>query len=230
MDSLPIKHGMRVTLKLNEWAEDGDERKLSLKSIVEDVLEDEGCLLIHAPIHKGGFFPFDESDSVDMCIYGKDSMHIMPVRYAGKTVRESLLFVKMLRLGNLQERQLRECFRLPTAQTVYLRFVDKDTQDLEPVVAEGRTVDISDGGMLFSNNEDFGAEQEVQISLEIDGEQLSLSSVVIRSNKSANLNYIHDTAVRFVDVPGGVQRRLYQYIMKKQLEQRRKERRPGISR
>ena len=219
MDSLTLDAEMKVTLEIIDGYGE-DEQVLSLKSAIEEVIGDK-YLLIYEPMHMGLTYQLPKYDSVLMSINTETSRHILQVRYVESVVQGGLRLIKVKRLGFVENDQRRACFRLPLSAPVKIGLPVHDEEDGQPhdslQVTDGRTIDLSDSGLLFSTNEHFEAGNELQIEIDLDTDTPLIGSVV-RTHKSDRPKFAEDVAVELKHADIHEKDHLYKYIVKKELD------------
>jgi c-di-GMP-binding flagellar brake protein YcgR len=211
-----IQVDMRVSLDIElKPTGDGKRSVLSLASAVEEISED-GALLIHMPLHHGGYYPLPRDDEIFMRFFAGAKMYALPVRFQERIMIDNLMYARVRRLGPVRQVQRRECYRLPCSLPVAV-----ERQDKEPL--KGVTVNLSDGGMLFAANEDIERGEKIALTFDI-GRVETIKAAALRAERIEGGKYQYRTAVqfRFNNKDRAQKDRFYKYIVEKQSEKRRR--------
>ncbi|MCL2068811.1 MAG: flagellar brake protein [Oscillospiraceae bacterium] len=109
-----IEPGMKIFVDVSTESVGGEALEMVvLNSIVEEVPDDES-LLIQMPMYKGSYYPFSAFHSpLYLRFPTKTSFFAFSARYEGSVKRGPLTLARMQRVSGFEERQMRECFRLP---------------------------------------------------------------------------------------------------------------------
>ena len=144
-----IKESMRVILEIQLKNDaNGMENKLSLSSVVEELLED-GNILIHMPIHQGYHYPLPRDTTILMMFFEDTQMYALPVLFVERIERGGFMFARIRRLGRIKPYQRRDCYRFPCSVPVMLERLWINERELYPdsQPTEGQIINFSDGGM-----------------------------------------------------------------------------------
>ena len=218
MDSLILDAEMKVTLEIVDGYGE-NEKVLSLKSAIEEIVGDK-YLLIQEPMHMGITFQLPTYEPVLMSINTETSRHILKVQYMESVMQGNMRLIKVKRIGFVENDQRRACFRLPLSAPVKIELnsPDEDGQPLDHMhVADGRAIDLSDSGLLFSTNEHFEEGNELQIEIDI-GAEAPLVGSVVRTKKSDRPKFAEDVAVELKHADVHQKDYLYKFIVKKELD------------
>jgi c-di-GMP-binding flagellar brake protein YcgR len=90
---------------------DGPSRA-SLSSVIEEIIDAE-TVLIQAPTYQGNYYHMSSLDAISIRFPTKTSIYSFDAKYQGTVQRGSMSFARMQRVSAYEERQLRDCFRLP---------------------------------------------------------------------------------------------------------------------
>ena len=221
MDSLIIMPDMNITLEIPSFL--SPEGNLRLSSAVEEVLEDD-CLLIKAPAYKERVYYLPSNTPILMVLLENSSRHILPVQFVKNVIQNNVVFTQVRRLGDVEQHQRRDCYRLPMSAPLMIERVPPDGEEYPPdsPAFEGRTVNLSDAGMCFNTNEEFHEGEKLLLTLNIGTEEV-IGAEVIRSESSPHLKYELRTAVKLSHMDDFQERRFYKFIVDKQNEARRRE-------
>lgn len=223
--TVEIKPGMKIALEVRlKNSTDGMENVLSLCSIVEEILDDD-CLLIQMPMHQGYYYPLPIDDEIAMYFFLEPMMYSLPVQFQEQIWQENLLYAKVLRSGKISSYQRRNCYRLPCSFpiTVERQPMPEKNSTPEFQTIQGKTINFSDGGMLFSSDEYIEKGEKITLTFNI-GSTETVKAMVFRTEKNTEGNYKFKTAVQFLikDKDAAQKQRFYRYIVEKQLEERRR--------
>jgi c-di-GMP-binding flagellar brake protein YcgR len=201
---------LEIELKDNA---DGIRNLLSLNSYVEEVAED-GCMLIHAPIHQGYYYTLSAEMPILLYFFNNNLMYSITVRFQAHIKRDNLLYAKVLQVGDARQGQRRNCYRLQCSLPVTVELAGTDSTDDTPPI-EGQMIDFSDGGMLFAVNESIAAGEKVNLTFDI-GQEETVSGKVLRSHIIQDELYKYKVAVKFQHKDKAKKERFFKYIMEQQ--------------
>lgn len=191
---------------------------LSLNSVVEEVMDD-GCLLIHMPLYRGRHYSLPKDDSFSIHFFIDTKMYTLPVQFQERIMRNNMVFAKVRQLGAIKQGQRRDCYRLPCSLPVTI--MRQDAEGTEQSVM-GQMIDFSDGGMLFCSDADIEKDGTLILTFDI-GRVETVKCVALRTVQAENGKYRYKTAVQFKCRDKTQKSRFYKYILKMQMEERRKQ-------
>jgi len=227
--NIEVTADMKVLLEIERLGGVSEIRgRVSLVSYVEEVLPD-GCFLIQMPAHKGYNYPLPRGKAIQMYLFAKSRMFSLAVLFVERVERDNLMFAKMRRIGNIKADQRRDCYRLQCTLPVMVeRITDKKNEPPPPI--QCRMVNFSDGGMLFSTNEDFIILEKLVLAFDIGTDETVDAEVLRYERSEVGLNpqlYAngekgevcrYQVAVRFLHKCQKQKDRFYRYIIEQQRE------------
>ena len=161
---------------------EGITNRISLNSYVEEVLPD-GCLLIQAPVHRGYNYPLPRDEPIFTYLLTKTRMFSMTVRLMGHTRRDGLLYAKVRMCSPVESDQRRDCYRLPCELPVLVKpqkaCKNKTSKTEQTAAHECKTIDLSDGGMMFATNGAYEIGEKISLAFSI-GTDETITAEVLR--------------------------------------------------
>jgi CheY-like chemotaxis protein/c-di-GMP-binding flagellar brake protein YcgR len=215
-----LEEGTKVSVDIRVVNERGKRETLSLPSVVEEVYPD-GFFLVRMPTHQGEYYPIPREEM--LLIYftvvrraGKSpDMFVIPARFVEKIERSSTVYAKVEPLGKVERSQRRDCYRLPLSTSVFLRrnpAIDEMPHDAE-------MVNISDGGMLISTDENLEKDERVTLEFTLGGKE-AVEGVVLRVERAGRGDRKFRAAIQFENASAEQKERFYQYIVSRQMDKR----------
>jgi hypothetical protein len=209
--------------------------KVVLSSVIEEV-QDTNTLLIQLPTHQGSYYQFSSFRPVSIRFPTKTSFFVFDAKFQGTVKRGSLTLARMQKVSGFEERQLRDCFRLPCLIPVQIKqYWASETS--EPVksgyrffgntaepgsyegAASGHLLDLSDGGALLASGIKIERGDKLTLDFMINFEA-AIECVVLRSLSSPNQNYEKCYGVCFKNINSRTKERIYQYLVGEQLKKK----------
>ncbi len=218
----PLKIGARVFLELESESGPGEAPQiLTLSTVIADVLDPENILLM-MPIHRGSFYPLPKNVPVLMKFVVASGMYSLKLAFEGRVGQAGLAYAKMRAIGEIEEHQMRDCFRLScnipaTLRRVWLSEFKGEPEDL-PVPVSAKILDISDGGALVATDEHLEAGEKFTAAFSIGTEE-SLECVALRISEHIGAQFRFRVGVQFQNAPSRQRDRIFRFIT---LEQRKK--------
>lgn len=219
-----IKADMRVALNIEHKSNDGMISAITLNSIIEEISED-GSLIIQMPIHQGYHYPLPRDNPILMHFFVDSDMYALLVKFEERIQREQLIYAKLRRHSEIKPHQRRDCYRFPYSLPITIeRFWQNECviyPERQPT--QGQLINFSDGGMLFSTNENFEKNEKITITFDM-GKVEIIEGMALRTQSIDNGKHQFMVAVqfRFKDKDKAQKRRFYKYIVDKQMEERRR--------
>ncbi|MCL2578771.1 MAG: flagellar brake protein [Oscillospiraceae bacterium] len=190
---------------------------LTLNTVVEEIIDDES-LLIHMPTYKGDYYKMAKSDLIYLRFMTKTDLYSVQLKYDRRVLQGSLLLAKVYLDGPIRSTQARGFYRLPHALSVTVGYLDQDEEEQS---YEARTVDISAGGMLLASAERLENGANITLTFDI-GSPVTLNGTALRVTTSDSPAYRFRIAVRFEDLHEQMQSRISMFVMRKQMDQRKR--------
>jgi c-di-GMP-binding flagellar brake protein YcgR len=218
----PLKIGTRVFIELESEGGPGEEKQvLTLSSVIADVPE-PGSLLLLMPMHRGSFYPLPRNVPVLMKFVSAAGMYSLKLAFEGRVGQAGLAYAKMRAISEIEEHQLRDCFRLSCTipapvRRVWLSEFKGEPDDL-PVAVSAKILDISDGGALVATDEHFESGEKFTVSFSI-GTDESLECVALRISEQIGAQFRFRVGVQFQNTSPRQKDRIFRFIT---LEQRKK--------
>jgi c-di-GMP-binding flagellar brake protein YcgR len=217
MDSIPIRPGMRVTLEV--IAEHDSEQIQPLDVVVKEVVGDYH-ILIYEPGQGRRLSNLPQEMPMLMCFVKNSKRYVLPVYILERFVRDHLVFAKMERLGNVENHQRRESYRIPVFLPIKVEFPTAPFIQNIPVqmdTSDGYTIDLSETGLRFLADKQLKKDQNIRIKLYIDNME-TLGGLVVRVNKLDHRKCLYDTAIKLIYTDQRQRARFYKYILTTQFE------------
>ena len=215
-----IKIGMRVILFIPSAREEDEGKSLALPSIVEK-LPDEEYILVQMPTYHGYFYPLPREPLI-LRFYYDSSPYSVQVHYERQVNSEGFMLAKLKRIGPIIQHQMRESFRLKCLIPVTIMRGEKDTGFLGNTEWDGLAIDLSEGGMLLSTNENLEEGESITVSFDIDGQE-TLEGRVVRVEEVSKAKYRFRAGLKFEHQKRHQARRIYRYIVRVQVEQMKRD-------
>ncbi|MCL2546203.1 MAG: flagellar brake protein [Oscillospiraceae bacterium] len=226
-EHIEIVADMKVLLEIERLSGASEvQGRVSLGSYVEEVLPD-GCFLIKMPIHRGYHYPLPRGKAIQMYLFAKSRMFSLAVQFVERVERDNLMFAKMRRVGNIKADQRRDCYRLQCSLPVMVRRVT-DSNDEPPPPILCRMANFSDGGMLFTTNENFAIREKLTLCFDIGTEETVDAEVMRHERADIEAQPLDEgeeievhkykVAVRFLHACQKQKNRFYKYIVEQQRE------------
>jgi len=227
-EHIEITADMKVLLEIEQFNESNEVKsRISLGSYVEEVLPD-GNILIQMPIQRGYHYPLPKGRPILMYLFAKSRMFSMNIMFLDRVEREGLMFAKVRRLSEIVSNQRRNCYRLQCTLPVMVERT-ADGKDEAPPPIPCRMVNFSDGGVLFTTNEDFTISEAVTMSFNIGTDETAEAEVLRFEQADISVagteleTHRYKVAVKFLHKCKKQKDRFYRYIVEQQREIMRKQ-------
>jgi c-di-GMP-binding flagellar brake protein YcgR len=213
---------MRVFLELESESGPGEEKQvLTLSSVIADVPEEDYLLLL-MPMHRGSYYPLPKNVPILMKFVAATGMFSLKLAFEGREGQATLSYAKMRVIGEIEEHQMRDCFRLScsipaTLRRVWLSEFKGEPEEL-PVAVSAKILDISDGGALVATDEYFETGEKFTVAFSI-GTDESMECVALRVSEQIGAQFRYRVGVQFQNMHQRQKDRIFRFIT---LEQRKK--------
>jgi len=223
LGSQKVTAGMKIIIELdNMLAEHADNdfennKKVSLSSYVEEVLDDE-TMLIQMPMYKSYNFPLPKNQSVTAYFFSGMRMFVLQVIFVENVRQGRVELAKVRRTSALTPFQRRDCFRLETALPVVVQRLRLDENGDPITPTKTKLINISDGGILIASDDTYEVDERVFITVELDNKTVeTLEGRVVRAVATYGVGaFKHHFSVQFEHSCNRQKDRLYKYIVDKQ--------------
>ena len=222
--AVKLAPGMKIYVDIQVTDEHGNKDTVSLPSVVEELCDD-GCFLMHPPMHKGIFYPIPRDEALIVNFTsggdqtGKSDRFEVAARFVKTIERIPFVYVKMEPVGDIESAQRRSCYRLSISMPVLLRR-SGDADNAQE--AEAQTINLSDGGMLIATDELLEKDEAVNLDFNT-GRTETVDGLIIRTDKAEYGKYKYKTAIKFTGVDNAQKKRLYRFIVETQVQKRRRQ-------
>ena len=222
--NIEIKQDMKILMEIERLSDtEGKIDRLSLNSYVEEVFPD-GCFLIRVPIHKGAYYPFSRYDPLTLYVFINSRMFSLTVKFVEFAKQDNMLYAKVRPLNSLRPSQRRDCYRLAIRKPITA--ILPSLEDEDPLVLfEGLMLDLSDGGTCFVVDEPVEKDEIFTLTFKMgeeDGVGVVVDAEILHVGRSEIEGYTHKASARFLHHDKAQKERIFQFIMKQQLEIRSK--------
>jgi c-di-GMP-binding flagellar brake protein YcgR len=205
------KNWFKINQKINvAMVPEGEYHKSSIQEV------DEETLSISMPIRRGMFLLLKTGDKVRVEYAVKDAVYSFQANVRDRKRSNEVMLIVLERPNAISRTQRRNYVRFPVNLPIFFQLVgpDGDTLPDGEVVRQGRTVDISGGGLQIVAMSPPDREDTVLITLKLDDNnprELQLSgdvSWVVQDDWSKNTRF----GVSFTDISEVEQERIISYI------------------
>lgn len=215
-----FKLNQRLTLILPEFCP-----QTQCRSRIEDIAEDS--MTIGMPMSKGRPIFVPEQTVLQAKIVENGIAYRFDIRLLAKRISPLPVWVISLPT-NIEKVQQRSFVRLDVLLPVDMQVIEKTGQAMEasdaPVI-KVTTKNISAGGACLITRMPLRHGAALKLRLELPGEKdLEFSAEVMRVDKVVNDQDLYWIGVEFLEVSETQRKKIIQFIYKRQLEQRQKER------
>lgn len=189
-------------------------------SMVYDVIDQEH-ILIQAPIEGGKIIPLEMETVYYACIFTKNGLYRGEVQVTKRMKDERLHFLELTFITSIKKFQRRQHYRMNCILNFKYKDQDDDHWDT------GTVLDISGGGLRFSNTKEIQKDvvirchlnlhlREYEIELDVDG--IVLQSIQVDSDTSH-----YQTRVSFLDMSTDDTEKIIKFIFEEERRRRKKE-------
>lgn len=225
---IKIEQDMKVIIEIERFSGTKEEmERLSLNTYVEYVFPD-GCFLIRAPIYKGKYYTFSQFKSFLLYVFINSRMFSVTVNFLKYIKQDRMLFAKLQPISDIVPNQRRDCYRLPMSKAP-ISAILPSLGDEEPLTLfKGLMLDLSDGGAAFIGGASFLIDVPVEkgeiftLTFQIEEEEIVVDAEILNVGKSEVEGYGYKASAKFLHHDKALKQRIYQFIMKQQLEIRSK--------
>ena len=220
VDYPKLEEEMRVTLDV-ETAEEhsGIKKILPLLSAVHKVYSSTS-VEIYMPMYQGHNYPLPRGVEIPMFFSDARKMYAVQVEAVERITRGSLAFERLRLVSSIEPSQRRDCYRLKCSLPVEIERQTEIDQGIRQLHA-GKTIDLSDGGMLFVTNADIKEGDKLIVRITLEKEPETIECIVLRTQPFAKGIYNRSAAVRMINLSPAQGQAIYKFIVEKQREENR---------
>ncbi len=194
---------------------------LAVKTKLQDILENRRFTVFH-PTLKGVPIPLTRHDSVKICFYRSNGVFSYEAKIIDWYVNNKLQLCELEAVTEVVKFQRRKSFRLPIMLSVTLRRLDGDEEE-QSRTYKGRTVDISEDGMLLSCFQSFPSGTPISAEIRLPDMQTRVfKTQVLRCETPFNDNDPHNMVLLFLNCSQHDRTFLARFIMRQQIIARKK--------
>ncbi len=205
-------------LKLGEKLDIEIEGKRCRTKVLD--FADGKSFVVYHPTVKSIPVKMEKGDTVRFSFFRNDGIYGFLAVLEELYSRGDMRLCRFTAISDIQKNQRRSSFRLPVLLEVWIQKTGPQSEN-DPGLA-AIAVNLSDTGLLIGSKESFPDGQKLQITLKLEEYcTLVLDALVVRSESPAAKEEPYKVAVRFVDCPNSVHKRIVRYIMKQQVQMRK---------
>ncbi|MDR2167431.1 MAG: flagellar brake protein [Clostridiales bacterium] len=220
-----IKEGMRILIEVDAPDTDeatGENHTVSLSSIVEDVIDDRD-FVIQMPMYKNYNYPLPRDRPITVFVFTDTRMFSLAIRYMEPLRAAGIEYAKVRRVSELTPSQRRECYRLESTLPINVVRVPRD-ENADLVITKSQIINLSDGGILFTTDDDFELGDEIILTIDLNEEEENTWGEVIRTESTWGVGiYKHRVTAKFNHKDPRQKERFYRYIVEQQREKLRQQ-------
>jgi c-di-GMP-binding flagellar brake protein YcgR len=208
-----IRTGSNLILQLESQME--LDPSFELKSKFEDDLGNE-IFSIAAPMWKGQYYRIQPDDTVRVFFFFDGARQVFEATPLTRYERDKLSFLRLRKISEIVEIQLREDFRLPVDDDACI-ILDEDKQEDDEHTRRVRLKDLSGGGVGFLTNWDPGRLTALRMQLSLNSSTEELNAEVRRIEERDNdPRYRYSIGAKFVFDSEQEKERIVRHIFKLQ--------------
>ncbi len=194
---------------------------LAVKTKLQDLLDNRRFTVFH-PTLKGVPIPLTRQDYVKICFYRSNGVFSFEAKIIDWYVKKHLQLCELEAVTEVSKFQRRKSFRLPIMLNVTLRRLDGDEEEQNKIY-KGRTVDISEDGMLLSCFHSFPNGTPISAEIKLPDMQTRVfKTEVLRCETPFNDNDPHNMVLLFLNCSQHDRTFLARFIMRQQIIARKK--------
>lgn len=199
--------------------------EITVKTKLQDILENRQFTVFH-PTLKGVPIPITRHDIVKICFYRPNGIFSFEAKISDWYIKNHIQLCELEAVTELTKFQRRKSFRLPIMLSVVLRRLDGDEEEQERVY-KGKTIDISEDGMLLSCFQSFPNGTPISAEIKLpDMQSRVFKTEVLRCERPFNDNDPHNMVLLFLNCSQQDRTYLARFIIRQQIAARKK-RGPG---
>ncbi len=193
---------------------------ITTRTKLQDMLGGER-FVIFQPTHKCVPVIFNENESVRFTFYRSNGVYAFFAVLEERFTRENLRLCVFRPVSEVEKNQRRYGYRLPVILNISLKVITRDPEEKQLEIL-GKTINISEKGVLFSCFEPLarGTQASIQLKLERN-DLLILNAEVLRCEPPIKKNEPYTVAVQFLNCTKQEQTHIGRYILKRQIFERK---------
>ncbi|MGE5397860.1 MAG: flagellar brake protein [Chitinophagales bacterium] len=172
-------------------------------------------LLIAVPIHSGALVPLRLGEGLNIYFVSNQCAYTFSTHILGRSI-EPLPILEIKRPLEYTKIQRRNYVRLPLSMNLqFVRFIDE-----EAMMTEGRTIDLSGGGLQFQTKVNLTPEEFIELRLNLSNKVtvVNKAKVVRVFPKAINNEVWQLVAVQYIDLKESQREMIIKYIFDQQRE------------
>lgn len=212
MDNELISTGKKIYISF----EDSKIDKFKYASQIIDIFSETEVIIL-SPFFMGNSFRLTFGQMISILIMNENGLNVFSAKIAEEIIENNLIMYK-LKLSIKPERfQRRNYFRLSVEiSIVYVYCIDEDE-----FYGQGKTFDISGGGVRFICSEELKSGDNIKIIIKIDeGTQFLSNSRIIRCSEVGIKKY--EICTQFTDISQSMRDEIIKFIFNIQRQELRK--------
>lgn len=210
MDLSMFKEGDRVIIETVTLMEENE-----FVTIIQKL--EENIVTVLSPICKGAILRIPVNSKVEILVFTGDKVY-KAKGIAVDNVKDANFHLTKIEIKSEVERfERRNYYRLSVMKPI--RIMKSDSED----AVEGKTIDISGGGIQVKSEEKLYKGQKLIVEVEIDGEYLELDGEVVSVMQGLN-NHDEKYGIKFLEMGEKVIDKIVCYIFSIQRDRIRKDR------
>lgn len=175
-------------------------------------------LRISTPMYKSALIRLQEKTIIELLIYGDGKVYEFDAEVMGTISEGNIYYTDILVVTPVKKVERRYYFRIKTAEDIFIR--EKDREDQEEYI-KAITIDLSGGGLQFSSTYDFEVKTQVEIKMDIGGQEIILDGKILNKSVQEGLGSYKYT-VKFLNLDNSIQEMIIGHVFKIQRDNLKK--------
>ncbi|MFA9398596.1 MAG: flagellar brake protein [Clostridiaceae bacterium] len=207
MDKIHIDINNRIEVKIEN---------VIYKSTIQDILEDS--IAISIPSNKDGYLPLVIDDNISVLLYNKtNNVFQFKSKVLKKTI-DKIPLIYISRPTSFKKIQRRDFVRVSYVNVIDFAKIDKIIEnvpndklyDLKFDIKQGHILDISGGGIKFSNNKNLELNDKIIVYIPLSGKKVMAKCNIVRKDFDAlgRVSY----GLIFIDISPKDQEEIIQFV------------------
>lgn len=175
-------------------------------------------LRISTPMYKSALIRLQEKTIIELLIYGDGKVYEFDAEVMGTISEGNIYYTDILVVTPVKKVERRYYFRIKTVEDIFIR--EKDREDQEEYI-KAITIDLSGGGLQFSSTYDFEVKTQVEIKMDIGGQEIILDGKILNKSVQEGLGSYKYT-VKFLNLDNSIQEMIIGHVFKIQRDNLKK--------
>lgn len=214
-DITNLKLGTKVEITKIE----DKEYKFAHNSKLEEFLAPDEVIIL-TPISKGMIVRLPQNIKYTIIFKTKKGLFKNVMKIEEYFIKDGIPYMRIKLLEDTKRIQRRQCFRLETSIDFKFDIVEEKTEEVfysdDPLLSNGRTEDISSGGMKFLSNEEVAEGDIVKIEFTLGEELIYAIGVILHSENTINKPFKYCYKMKFEMIDKEDREYLSKYIFEEQ--------------